>query len=184
MVNPLRIMISSTREDLMKYRKRASEVIEKLRKEHQGRREIIEVSMEHEPQTGERESAVAISKKWVEGVDWVVLIVGWHYGTIVHEAGATPTGITEREYDHAVTCTKKVFVFLGGETEPDEFFPVSKDEDENLPRFGNKATQEQAEKLKAFRQKLTNKHASFFKNIDHFEEKLEATLQEARRPQI
>src|SRR4029077_632563 len=113
----LRIMISSTRKDLNQYREVASAVIKKVAEEQEKRAQLIEVSMEKETQSGDREFAVAVSKRWVSESDWIVLIVGWNYGTISDEEGANGLSVTEWEYRHAIDKGKKVFVFIAGELE-------------------------------------------------------------------
>ena len=71
--------------------------------------------MEKETQSGDREFAVAVSKRWVEASDWVVVIVGWNYGTVSDEEGANGLSVTEWEDRDAVTLLKKTFVFVAGD---------------------------------------------------------------------
>jgi Domain of unknown function (DUF4062) len=178
MPEPLRIFISSTRADLMQYREVASGVIQKLRRDNQSKCQIIEVSMEDAVQTGKREYPVALSMKWVEGADWVVLIVGWYSGTITDEEGADGKAVTEWEYRHAMRKHKPCFVFLAGEEgTPDEYRALP-NERVNLSNSFQRLSAEQATKLKSFRQELIEAHAGFFKNIDDFEAKLERTLRD------
>ena len=100
-VKQIKIMISSTRADLAQYREEASRIIKKVAAEKEKRVQLVEVSMEKETQSGDREFAVAVSKRWVEESDWVVVIVGWNYGTISDEVGADGLSVTEWEYRHA-----------------------------------------------------------------------------------
>lgn len=102
MAQSIKVMISSTRADLMQYREVASDVIKEVAEEREETVQLIEVSMEKEIQSGDREFAVAVSKKWVEKADWVVLIVGWNYGTISTEDGADGLSVTAWEYQHAI----------------------------------------------------------------------------------
>jgi predicted Zn-dependent protease with MMP-like domain len=75
-------MISSTRDDLQEYRDHASKIIKRIADEKSGSIHIDDISMEKENQSGERESAVAVSKRWVTKSDWIILIVGFHYGSV------------------------------------------------------------------------------------------------------
>lgn len=163
----------------MQYRKVASAVIKKLKKEKQGRREIIELSMENAVQTGEREYPIAVSKKWVEDSDWVVLIVGWHYGTITEEEDAAGIGVTEWEYRHAVTLGKKVFVFVAGASKTADAYSKHPSEIEDLRASLESLINTERDKLDAFRRTLTGPFTAFFKNIKDFEQKLESTLRTA-----
>src|SRR5262252_7371289 len=94
-VRQIRIMISSTRADLDQYRREASKVIGKIAEDIKDRIQLVEVSMERETQSGDREFAVAVSKRWVEESHWIVMIVAWHYGTISDEPGADGLSVTE-----------------------------------------------------------------------------------------
>ena len=75
-------MISSTRDDLQEYRDHASEIIKRIADEKSSSIHIDDISMERENQSGEQESAVAVSKRWVTNSDWIILIVGFHYGSV------------------------------------------------------------------------------------------------------
>ena len=172
-------MISSTRADLAPYRAETSRVITKLKTSFEGKCEIIETSMERAVQLGMREFAVAISKRWVEESDWVVLIVGWNYGTISDEAEAQGLGVTEWEYRHAEKLKKKPFVFLAGERgTSDEYLPIAGKEG-NLASWSDDQTDAQREALKNFRKVLGKSFAAYFSNIDAFSDKLERTLRKA-----
>jgi len=180
MSKDLAIMISSTRKDLMQYRESASEVIEKLRKDYQGRWAIREVSMEDAVQTGKRERPVAKSKEWVEQADLFVMIVGWHYGTITDEEGANGLGVTEWEYRHAQQMGKPSYVFLAGEYgTADSYMPDARVEKVNLPMAALDAPDDERGKMAKFRCLLAKKHASFFQNLNDFRDRLERTLRMA-----
>src|SRR5262249_1379645 len=123
-VKKVKIMISSTRADLAQYREEASKIIKRVAAEKETRVQLVEVSMEKETQSGDREFAVAVSKRWVEESDWVVLILGWNYGTISDEVGADGLSVTEWEYRHTLALIdkernkeKKLFVFIAGDPE-------------------------------------------------------------------
>lgn len=174
----LRIMVSSTRADLMEYREKAAEVIEMLRSEWQDELQIVPISMETAIQTDEREYPVAISKRWVEESDWVVLIVGFNYGTIRNEEGANGISVTEWEYRHAIELGKKVFVFLAGEPDtPDEYTGIG--DAKNLALYMARQSEEQGGKMKAFRSLLGEGHSACFRNFGHFSELLSKTLRRA-----
>ena len=85
-VKQIKIMISSTRVDLGQYREEASKIIKKVAAEKEKWIQLVEVSMEKETQSGDRESPVDVSERWVEEADWVLVIVGFNYGTIANEA--------------------------------------------------------------------------------------------------
>lgn len=56
--------------------------------------------MEEETQSGDREFAVGVTKRWVQEAD-CVLVVGWNCGTISDEVGADRLSVTDSEYRHA-----------------------------------------------------------------------------------
>jgi hypothetical protein len=169
-------MISSTRADLSQYREEASRIIKKVAAEKEKHVQLAEVSMERETQSGDRESAVAVSKRWVEESDWVVVIVGWNYGTISDEKGADGYSVTEWEYRHASKLRKKVFVFMAGYPGTADQYRVSKEEKEDLKDWINKQTEEQKSKLEKFKQELRRCHLEMFANLHMFYERLEKTL--------
>ena len=176
------IMISSTRADLMQYREEASRVIKKVAGDCERRVQLVEKSMEKEVQSGDRELAVAVSKRWVEESDWVVLIVGWNYGTISSEAAATGISITEWEFHHAVELEKRTYAFVVGEPGSANEYRVSDEENEDLKDWKDKQDEEHRAKLKAFKESLASRHLEYFKNLRHFSERLEKTLREATDP--
>jgi Domain of unknown function (DUF4062) len=170
---PMRaIMISSTRKDLGPYCDRASQVIQRVASQRTNRIALREISMEEMPQTGAREFAVEISKQWVDESDWVILIVGYNYGTISDEEGADGLSVTEWEYRHAFKMEKKIFVFL---PEQANYAPANSDEP-NLMRWGLDQSEDQRKKLSAFRTLVATPHSAFFRNIDDFAGQLEKTL--------
>ena len=169
---PIRaIMISATRKDLGLYCDRASEVIGRVAAQRANRIALREISMEEMPQTGDREFAVEISKKWVEDSDWVVLIVGHNYGTISKEDGADGLSVTEWEYRHASRKDKKIFVFLAHA----DYAPSTQNEP-NLTNWGLKQSEDQRTKLLAFQALVATPHSAFFRNIDDFADQLEKAL--------
>lgn len=178
-VRQINIMISSTRADLAQYREEASRVIRNVASEKEKQLQLIERSMEKETQSGDREFAVAVSKRWVEESDWVVVIVGWHYGTISNEPGADDLSVTEWEYTHACHSNKKLFVFIAGEPATANQYRVSEEEREDLKDWKDKQTSEQKDKLKKFKEKLNGHHVEMFKNLPAFRERLEKTLKDA-----
>src|SRR5215831_13424431 len=123
-VPQIKIMISSTRADLMQYRREASRVIKRVAEDFEKEAQFVEISMEREVQTGDRELAVAVSKRWVEESDWILLIVGWNYGTVSTEAAALGLSVTEWEFRHAVDLRKKTFAFVAGEPQTENEYRV------------------------------------------------------------
>jgi Domain of unknown function (DUF4062) len=172
----LTIFISSTRADLLQYRQRAQAIIEQLRDVQQGRRQVIERSMEQAVQDGSLAGAMAVSRQWVSESDWVVLVVGWNYGTIMADGSSAGLSVTEWEYNFSVSMNKKVFVFMAGEKgTATPYRPAAAEE--NLLAWFVDQTPEQQQKIREFRAKLGSSHfLSYFKDIEHFEELLNKTL--------
>ena len=172
-------MISSTRDDLEQYRKEASKAVKNVAGEREKRVQLIEISMEKNTQSGGREFAVAVSKRWVEESDWVVAIVGWNYGTISDEPGADGLSVTEWEFRHASKLGKKLFVFIAGSPDSANRYRVSDEEKEDLKDWIPRQTKEQKEKLEEFRRNLGKRHAEMFTNLQAFRERLKMTLKYA-----
>jgi hypothetical protein len=172
-------MISSTRADLMQYRDEASRVIERIAADSEKKVQLVEISMEREVQSGDREFAVAVSKRWVEESDWIVLIVGWNYGTISTEPAAGGVSVTEWEFRRAVQLGKKTFAFLVGEPNTENEYRASAEENEDLKNWNDKQDEETRNKLKAFKESIATTHLEYFKNLRHFSERLEKTLRTA-----
>ena len=135
--------------------------------------------MEREVQSGDREFAVAVSKRWVEESDWIVLIVGWNYGTIAIEPAAGGVSVTEWEFRRAVELGKKTFAFVAGEPNTENEYRASAEESEHLEDWKTSRTNETRNKLKAFKESLATTHLEYFKNLRHFSERLEKTLRAA-----
>lgn len=178
-VRQVRIMISSTRADLGQYRKEASNIIKKVAAEKEKWIQLVEVSMEKETQSGDQEFAVAVSKRWVEEADWVVLILGWNYGTISDGEGADRLSVTEWEYRQAVKLGKRLFVFLAGEPDTTNEYRVCEEERADLKNWILKQDDEKKAKLDEFRRVLSQPHSEMYKNLRHFRERLEKTLKNA-----
>ena len=176
MPSTLTIFISSTRADLLQYRQRAQAVIGQLREVQEGKRTIIERSMEEAVQDGSLAGAMAVSRQWVAESNWVILIVGWNYGTIMADGSSAGLSVTEWEYNFAVAMNKKVFVFMAGEKGTATAYRPTAGE-ENLVAWFVDQTPEQQKKLRELRSKLGSTHfLSYFKDIEHFEELLRKTL--------
>ena len=181
-LRPLRIMISSTRADLMPYRERTRQVLEKLRSEMKDKLSIIEVSMEEEVQTGDQKPPIKKSLEWVKKSEWMVLIVGWHYGTISKEPGNDGRSVTRWEYDYTVELKeddpkRKVLVFLTGNSGTPNAYHGRADPAENLLHWHGKQNEAQRKGIDEFRAELSDgKHAAFFKDIEDFADQLERTL--------
>jgi hypothetical protein len=176
------IMISSTRADLMQYRQEASRVIKKVAGDVEKRLQLVEISMEREVQSGDRELAVDVSKRWVEESDWLVLIVGWNYGTISDDPAAGGMSVTEWEYHHAVELKKRTFVFVAGEPGTATEYRASDEERENLCDWRDKQSEEHRTKLMAFKESLASTHLEYFKDLRNFGERVEKTLREGTDP--
>jgi hypothetical protein len=175
-------MISSTREDLMHYRKCASKLIDKLADEFQGQLSIADVSMEHNPQSGEHEEPAEVSAAWVERADWVVVIVGWNYGD--DSDAQQLSSYTQQEYACALRLERKIFAFLTGEPGSENEYRVGPNESSDLKDWRGIQNDQLRERLRLFREQLGRYHVEFFKNLEHFEERLEKTLRNAIREQL
>ncbi len=178
-VPQIRIMISSTRADLMQYRDEASRVIERVAGDSEKKVQLVEISMEKEVQSGDREFAVAVSKRWVEESDWILLVVGWNYGTISTEPDARGLSVTEWEYRRAVELGKKTFAFVAGEPETENAYCVADGDAEDLRQWNDKQDPALRAKLKCFKDALASTHLEYFRNLRHFSERLEKTLRTA-----
>jgi len=176
MTGTLTIFISSTRADLLQYRQRAQAVIAELRDVQQGRREIVERSMEQAVQDGSLAGAMAVSRQWVAESDWVILIVGWNYGTIMADGSSAGLSVTEWEYNFSVAMNKKVFVFMAGEKGTATAYRPAGGEENLVAWFVDQSPEQQA-KLREFRSKLGSSHfLSYFRDIEHFEDLARKTL--------
>ncbi len=177
-VPQIRIMISSTRADLMRYRDEASRVIERVAADSEKKVQLVQISMEKEVQIGEREFAVAVSKRWVEESDWILLVVGWNYGTVSTEPDAKGLSVTEWEYRRAVELGKKTFVFVAGEPKTENEYCFA-DGEEDLRCWSDRQDPATRDKLNAFKGALASTHLEYFKSLKHFSERLEKTLRAA-----
>jgi hypothetical protein len=184
----IKIMVSSTREDLAQYREEASKIIDELARAWRRKHHIYPVSMEEEALSGDRESALDVSKRWVESADWLILIVAWHYGTIPQKAEAGGCSITESEYRHAVelmdkgpkgATPRKLFPFVAGEPNTKEAYRYSDGEKEDLKDWKDKQTPLQKKRLKEFKKTLKEKHIKYFCNLQNFRELLTQSLVDA-----
>jgi hypothetical protein len=175
----IQVLISSSRADLLQYREEASVVIKRVAADVEKRVQLLQVSMEKETQSGDREFPVAVSKRWVDQSDWVVVIVGWNYGTISEEEGANGLSVTEWEYRHAVRQRKKTFVFVAGEPRTANEYRVSSEEREDLKNWNLTQDEVQKSKLKKFKEDVELSHVEMFMNLAHFRERLEKTLRNA-----
>lgn len=171
------VFLSSTTSDLAPYRRVAQKVIDALNFEFSGRYSLTSSSMFSEPQSGERETAVEVSQRWVAKADWLVLIVAWNYGFVPDGAQCS---VTEREYREATQKAnppKKCFVFIaGGDKEGDgdlTYFPI-KGKEANLMTFKGRSAHEN--ELAAFKDTLRSGPYRLFTDIENFRELLTLTL--------
>lgn len=134
-----KIFISSTYEDMIPYREAASDAITSL--------EHLPVGMEHFVSSPEKSLDVCLAD--VRRCNLYVLLVGMRYGSIDVNSGKS---YTELEYEEAIRNNIPVLAFVIDENE----CPV-------LPKFFDNG--ENAEKLKAFKNRLNESHmASRFKS--------------------
>ena len=173
-IRSVTIMISSTRADLQEYRDEMSKIIRRLADEKAKSIHLVEISMEKEGQTGEREWSVDISKRWVEEFDWIIVIVGFHYGSVSDQPEAEGLSMTEWEYRHAIAKGgKKVFVFMAddpvGPAAPLE--PVAGSH--GLKSWLEKTNKE---KILQLRHALQVRHLQTFTSLAGFRKDLETTL--------
>lgn len=182
----IKIMVSSTTMDLKEYRDKAFEIIKKIAEDNQESLQILPVGMEFESQTGERETAIEISKNWVEKSHWVVVVLGWWYGTITKNEGENPDGLspTHWEYLHAMELMKtnpkkRVFVFITGEKKTTDEYRELNSKYKDLKDSKDEGTEDQQKKIQQFRKEISGPHLSHFKDLDDFKTKLEKTLRRA-----
>ena len=168
------IMISSTRADLQEYRDEASKIIRRLADEKAKLLHLVEISMEKEGQTGEREWSVDISKRWVEESDWIILIVGFHYGSVSDQPEAEGLSMTEWEHRHAIAKGgKKVFVFMADDPYGSAGPLETAARGHGLRCWLDKTN---TEKVLQFRQALQARHLQIFDSLVAFRKNLETTL--------
>lgn len=173
-IRSVKIMISSTVADLKDYRDEAARIIRRLAEDKAKSIHLVEISMEREVLTGQREWSVDISKHWVEESDWIILIVGFHYGTVSDQPEALGLSMTEWEYRHAVaTGGKKIFVFMA-----DDPTGSAKPPGQASPGHGLKGWLDRTDKDKMlqFRRTLQSRHLRMFPDLAAFGKDLEATL--------
>jgi hypothetical protein len=173
------IFISSTTKDLWQYRQVATKVIADLHTAYGEHLAVQAVSMDTQELDGERLGSVAQSRAWVAEADWVVLIVGWHYG---HVAEDQRVSVTEWEYLEAASerdsagrprPPKKIFVYLAGDKDDDEYAYRALDparEKVDLKDF------KPGPEVLRFRADLRRLRFRLFKNIEHFDRLLRDAL--------
>ncbi len=181
MPESLKIMISSTRDDLTEYREAAMEFIVRLADDNKDRMQIEAVGMERKVQSGDSEQAIAISKVWVEKSDWMILIVGWWYGTVSDEPEAKGMSVTEFEYRRFMELkeqdsNRKVFVFVTGNEDTPEEYRVGQTDHKDLSKWMGKGSPEQRQIIEEFRNDISKPFITFFKNLEDFKEKLDKQL--------
>jgi hypothetical protein len=158
-------MISSTRADLQEYRDEMSKIIRRLADEKAKSIHLVEISMEKEGQTGEREWSVDISKRWVEESDWIIVIVGFHYGSVSDQPEAEGLSMTEWEYRHAIAKGgKKVFAFMAD----DPVGPLVLSRLLRAVTDLGAADKTNTEKVLQFRQALQARHLQIFDSLVAF----------------
>src|SRR5262245_2677631 len=151
-IRQIRLLISSTRADLQQYRDAAVRIIDELSGQFSDRCHLDPVSMEDEPQSGDREGPAEISGRWVDDSDWLILIVGWNYGTVSTEPDSDGLSITESEYRRARhDPPKKVFSFIAGEPDKPDGYRADGTETKDLKDWRNSNQgDDQIRKMAAF----------------------------------
>lgn len=138
---PWKIFVSSTKEDLLPYRKAVEEALTSM--------EQIPLGMEYFVSSPDNPIDVCLTT--VRRSQLYIVIVGMRYGSIEEGSGKS---YTELEYDEAVKNELPVLAFL-----------IDEDECAVLPKFVDKG--EKAEKLLAFKDKLRSAYlVSKFKSVD------------------
>jgi hypothetical protein len=176
-----RVFISSTTADLAQYREEAVEkVIQDLNTDYKGRFQLVEVTMDTEGQTGERETAVDVSRQWVNASDWVVLIVGWHYGYVAPDQVYSVTELEYRQSQEGCQPPKPCFVYVAGEHDDGEraYRALSRTRERtDLAHWKADGQDPEAQrKLKQFKNGLRAKRYELFSDLDDFLRLLRASL--------
>lgn len=189
------VFISSTTDDLSEYRGEAVRAINKLNEEFKGKFQLVEIHMDNQGQSGERESPRDASERWVSDSQWVILIVAFHYGYV---PPGNDRSVTEYEYRYArEKCDppKPCFVFIAGEDSDTPRYQHKRDAPErekDLGRWwrppdpGNFVALAEAERTELLRKMeqvarfraylRDNKTYELFSDIDDFSSKLERSL--------
>jgi Domain of unknown function (DUF4062) len=169
-------MISSTRDDLQEYRDHTSKIIKRIADEKSSLIHVDDISMEKENQSGEQESAVTVSKRWVTESDWIILIVGFHYGSVTDAPTSEGLSVTEWEYRHALSLRdKKIFVFMADDPDERSVNQGVASENHNLKSWIDGPNRD---KILLFRKKLQQSHLRMFRNLPMFRDQVERTLRE------
>ncbi|MCB1507034.1 MAG: DUF4062 domain-containing protein [Hyphomicrobiaceae bacterium] len=179
-VRQIRIMVSSTREDLIDYREAAAKIIEEIARNERNRFQILNTSMEDNTQLGVVESAIEASKRWVKEADWICVILGWNYGTVAN-SDASGVSITEWEYRHALElreegANKSIFVFVARDLNSADPY---REVDVGKRDLKDWLASPHAEQMKTFRTCACGNHATMFRNHADFCGQFEATLRDA-----
>jgi uncharacterized protein DUF4062 len=175
-VPSVKIMISSTRADLQEYRNEASKVIQQIAREHADSVHLIDKSMEWEIQRGDRQWPLDVSKRWVEESDWIIVIVGFYYGSVSDQPEAEGRSMTEWEYRRADApgTKKKVFVFLADDPDETTQHREHTTEPHGLKHWLVKTDQDN---ILRFRKDLQEtRYLQTFAGLDMFREQLISTL--------
>lgn len=144
------VFVSSTYSDLKEERGKVMQTIMAL--------DCIPAGMELFPAIDAEQ--FEFIKKIIDDCDYYILIVGGRYGSI-SEVG---TSFTEKEYDYAVSKNIPVLAFLHNDIK-------------NLTFEKSEATEENREKLKAFRDKVSRgRLVQFWTNADELNGKVAVSL--------
>ena len=177
-VRQIKIMISGTHEDLAPYWAEARAILRKVADEKQKYAQLVEVSMEKETQSGERESALAVSRRWVAQSDWIVVIVGFNYGTRSVD-DVEGRSITECEFAHAAQLKKKIFVFMAGEPRTVDEYHWTEPGEQDLKNWMADQSDDAKKRLRDFRNTLRVAHVTMFASLQAFRDRFADTLRKA-----
>jgi hypothetical protein len=181
------VFISSTTRDLHGYRMEAHAVIDELNRLFRRRMSVHPVHMDTEPQTGERKTAVEVSRGWVSQADWMILIVGWNYGYVHPHENPEAISVTEWEYRQATHSTppKERFVYLAGDLkDQDKAYRPPRGEVPHLYEWTDvegcrHQDADSLQKAKKFRAELRKRDVRLFPDLGAFRRQLFCDLFEA-----
>jgi len=146
------VFLSSTKEDLVPYRKAVIEILDKMKVAIKG----MEVF-------GARtEKPLDASLSEVSKSQYFIGIIGMRYGSLVETTGKS---IVQSEYEKAVEESLRILIYLINEKKVSHYPPVFVDRDEN------------AKKLEEFKEKLRKNHTiEFFESSKDLATKVERDL--------
>lgn len=152
-LNPWRIFVSSTKEDLIPYREAVENALTGM--------EHIPLGMEYF--VSSPDSPIDVCLSTVRRSQLYIVIVGMRYGSIEEGSGKS---FTELEYDEAVKNKIPILAFV-----------IDEEQCAVLPKFVDVG--EKAEKLKDFKTKLNSSYlVSRFTSVDNLKQLVEKSVQQ------